>query len=152
LKVCAYIYIMKRAIPILLTILLLGTHSAIPAALCGSTPVETGGTASKHCKMSQTTLLSPMSCCRPVDRGQRLTSAKKFPGCCHISLPLPNQPRPALPGSSSDEFRSHIQLQASDLDVASVPLQTSLCSAGVSAIAFHLDRSDSYLQSSSFRI
>jgi hypothetical protein len=146
------LYMMKQTISILLTIILLGTHSGIAAALCRSAPEQADGSASKHCKMSQTTLPAPMSCCRPVDRGQRLTSAKKSPGCCHISLPLPNQSRPALPGSSSAEVRSHLQLQAAELDVVSLPFQTSVCSSSVSAIAFRLDRSDTYVQSSSLRI
>ena len=143
---------MKQTLSITLTILLFSAHSGVPAALCASAPVQTDGSASKHCKMSQTILPSPMSCCRPVDRGQRLTSVKKLPGCCHISPPLRNPSRPALPGSSSDEFRSQIQLQASELDLVSVPFQRSLSSSRVSAIAFRLDRSDTYLQSSSLRI
>ena len=143
---------MKQTLAILLTIFVLSAHNLAPAGLCASTPVKTDSSASKHCKISQTTLPSPMSCCRLVDRGQRLTSVRNSPGCCHISLPLPNPSRPALPGSSSDELRSHIQLQASELDLVSVPFQRSPWSSSVSAIAFRLDRSDTYLQSSSLRI
>jgi hypothetical protein len=143
---------MKRTLAILLTILVLSAHSLVPAALCASAPVKTYGAASKQCKMSQTTQPLPMSCCRLADRGQRLTPVKKSPGCCHLSLPSPNPSRPALPGTSSDEFRSHIQLQASELDLVPVPFQRSLFSLSVSAIAFRLDRSDTYLQSSCLRI
>lgn len=143
---------MKRTVAILLSILVLSAHSLVPTALCASAPAQTDGSASKHCKMSQTTRPLPMSCCRLVDRGQRVTPDKKSPGCCHLSLPTPNPSRPALPGTSSDEFRSHIQLQASELDLVPVPFQRSLFSSSVSAIAFRLDRSDTYLQSSSLRI
>lgn len=143
---------MKQIFALLLTILLLTAHGLVPAALCASAPVQTDGSASKHCKMSQTTTPAPMSCCRPVDRSQRLTFVKKSPGCCHISLPTPNPSRPALPGTSSDEFRSYTQLQASELDLVPVPFQRSLFSSSVSAISFRLDRSDTYLQSSSLRI
>ena len=146
------LYMMKQTISILLTIILLGTHSGISAALCGSASEQAVGFASKHCKMSQATLPSPMSCCGPVNQSQRLTASKKSPGCCHVSFPLPNESRPALPGSSSDEVRSHLQLQAAELDVVSLPFQTSVCSSSVSAIAFRCDRSDTYLQSSSLRI
>ena len=143
---------MKPTLAVLLTILLLSAHSLVPAALCASAPVQTDDSASKHCKMSRPTSPSPMSCCRPVDRGQRLTSIKKSPGCCHISLPLPNPSRPALPGNLSDEFRTNIELQTSELDLGSVPFQRSLFSSSLPAIAFRLDRSDTYLQSSSLRI
>jgi hypothetical protein len=141
---------MLKPIPILLTVLLLNAQGAIPALLCGNAPEETF--ASKRCTMSQATMPSPMSCCGPVNRIQRVMSVKKSPGCCHISLPLPNQSRPALPGSSSNKFKSHIQLQASELEVVSVPLQKFLCTSNLSAIAFRGDRSDTYLQSSSLRI
>lgn len=142
---------MKPTLAILLTTFLLSAHGLVPAALCSSTPVQIDGSASKHCKMSQA-LPSPMSCCRPVDRGQRLTSVKESPGCCHLSVPLPNQSRPALPGSPSDEFKTQVQLQASELDLVSVPAQRSCFASSVPAIAFRLDRSDTYLQSSSLRI
>jgi hypothetical protein len=144
--------VMRPTLAILLTILLLSAHSGLAVALCAGPPAKTEGPASKHCKVSQTTVPSPMSCCRPVDRGQRLTSVKKSPGCCHISLPLPNPSRPALLGNLSDEFRTQIQLQTSELDSGSVPFQRSLFSSSLSAIAFCLDRSDTYLQSSSLRI
>jgi hypothetical protein len=141
---------MVKLIPILLTVVLLNAQGAIPALLCSSAREETF--ASKRCTMSQATMPSPMSCCGPVNRIQRITSVKKSPGCCHISLPLPNQSRPALPGSSSDAFRSHIQLQASELELVSVPPQRFLCTSSLLAIAFRGDRSDTYLQSSSLRI
>jgi len=144
--------IMKRTLVVLLAILVLSADSLVPATLCASAPVQTDGSASKHCKMSQTTAPLPMSCCRLVDRDQRSTPVKKSPGCCHLSLPTPNPSRPALPGTSFVEFRSHIQLQASELDLVSVPFQRSFFSSSVSAIAFRLDRSDTYLQSSSLRI
>ena len=143
---------MKRAVTILLTIVVLSGHGLVPAALCASAPLQTGGSASKHCKMSQATRPLPTSCCRLVNRGLRLTPEKKSPRCCHISLPTRNPSRPALPGISPDEFRSHIQLQASALDLVPVPFQRSLFSSSGSAIAFRLDRSDTYLQSSSLRI
>jgi hypothetical protein len=145
-------YEMKQTITILLTLFLLGANSAIPAALCGSVSERSVAAASKHCKMSQATAPSPMSCCRPASQSQSQTVSKASPACCHVSLPLPNHSRPALPGSSSHELRSQIQLQAFELVLCSLPFQTLLSSSGVPAISFRLDRSDTYLQSSSLRI
>ena len=145
-------YMMKRAIPILLTILLLGTYSAIPAVLCGSVSEQASSVAPKHCKTSVGRPPAAMSCCRTGNQSQRLTSRMELPGCCHFSLPSSNQSRPALLGSLSGEVRSHIQLQASERDLVAVHLQTSLCSSNVLAIAFRCDRSDTYLRSSSLRI
>ena len=137
---------MLKLIPILLTVLLLNAQGVIPALLCGNAPEETF--ASKRCTMSQATMPSPMSCCGTVNRIQRVVSVKKSPGCCHISLPLPNPSR----GLVSHEFKSHNQLQASELELVSVPLQRFVCTSSLSAIAFRGDRSDTYLQSSSLRI
>lgn len=69
-----------------------------------------------------------------------------------MSSSLPSQSNTTLPGTSSEEFKSHIQLQASDLDLVSLSPQTPVRSSVLSTIAFRPDRSDTYRQSSALRI
>jgi hypothetical protein len=70
-----------------------------------------------------------------------------------MSAPVPDQPRPALPGNSSEEFRLQTQAQLLDSsEPVSASALASLLEWVSSTIRFYPDRSDTYLLASTFRI
>ena len=146
----------RRITSILLFAVLAGGNAATAASLCTrSSSQEVGRAPQLHCRMARTTTDTPMSCCQhaAVPHFEQ-TSSKEASGCCQMSAPLPDQPRPALPGNSSEEFKVRTQAQLLDSsEPVSLSALTPLPPAWVSStIAFYLDRSDTYLLASAFRI
>jgi hypothetical protein len=141
---------LRRITSILLFVVLTGGN----AATAGSSSQKASRSPQHHCKMARTTTAPLVSCCQhaPVPRSEE-TNGKEAWGCCQMSAPMPDQPRPALPGNSSEEFR--IQTQAQLLDSSepvSASALTSLLEWVSSTIRFYPDRSDTYLLASTFRI
>jgi hypothetical protein len=147
------LYMSKRTIPILLTILLLGANGAGAAAGCGDASGKNPDTAVSDCKMNQPSMPSKMmSCCRPSPVSLREDN-QGASGCCQMSAPRPDQPRPALPGNSSEKFRQGTRAQLLDSSEPVSPLALTLLVPGwVSSATFCPDRSDTYLLESTFRI
>ncbi len=99
---------------IFLFVVLAGTNAAPAATLCaGSSDQKDGHLPQNHCKIARTTA-TPMSCRQqtPVLHPEQTSMGAR--GCCQMSAPLPDQPRPALPGNSREEFRLQIQSQLFD--------------------------------------
>ncbi|MBM3801111.1 MAG: hypothetical protein FJW26_02240 [Acidimicrobiia bacterium] len=143
---------MKRAVPVLLILLMLGTNSGVPMALCGGSSRQAAQVASTHCKMSEAALPS-MSCCRAGARNQGFAARKELANCCHVSNPLPVRSQPAVPAaSSSEDLRIQARGLVAVVAVAIHPLLTASSPPDTSAIVFRSDRSDTYLQSSCLRI
>ena len=146
---------LRRITSIILFVVLAGGNAAAAASLCGSSSSQKVGRSHQHpCKMARTTTGTPMSCCQhaPVSDSER--TSKKALGCCQISAPPQGQPRPALPSNASEEFRFQTQTQLLNLsEPVSLSTLPPLPPGWMSStIAFCLDRSDTYLLASTFRI
>jgi hypothetical protein len=99
--------------------------------------------------MAHTTTATPMSRCQYAEQ-----TSKGAADGCQMSAPLPDQPRPALPGKSSEEFRLQTQTQLLESSEPVSPSAPTLLLPGwvSSTDAFCQDRSDTYLLASTFRI
>ena len=142
----------KRVIPILLMLILMGTNAGITAALCARAPKLSSSSAPKDCKMGLANMPTPMSCCQHGSSSQSPIDTNKLSGCCQFSSSLPGQSNTTLPGTTSEEFKSHTQLQASDSDMFSLRSPSPVHFSSASRLIFRLVRSDAYLQSSPLRI
>ena len=152
-SVCLRELMLKRINSILLFVVLAGGNAVTAASLCADSSNQKVG-RSPHCKMARTTTATPMGCCQNVPVPHSEHTSKEAAGCCEMSAPLPNRPRPALPGNASEEFRFQTQAQLLDSsEPVSLSALTPLPLGWVSStIAFCLDRSDTYLLASTFRI
>ena len=140
---------------IVLFVVLVGGNAATAGWFCApALDHKSGRSVATHCKKAPTKTTTPMSCCRhvPVTNPEEITKASA--DCCQMSAPLPDQPRPALPGNASEEFRFQTQAQLlNSSEPVSLSALTSLPPGWVaSTIAFCPDRSDTYLLTSTFRI
>jgi hypothetical protein len=145
---------LRRTTLIFLFIVLAGSNAATPATLCAPSEEEAGGSPQNHCKMARMKTPTPMNCCRHAPVSFREQDNKGASGCCQMSAPLPNQPRPALPGNSSQEFRQETRAQLLDSSEPISPSALTLLLPGwvSSTLTFCPDRSDTYLLASTFRI
>lgn len=146
---------LRRITSIILFVLLAGGNAAVAASLCGnSSSQKVGGPPRHHCNMASTTVGTRMSCCQPAPASDSERTIRKTLDCCQISAPSPDQPRPALPGNASEEFRFQTRAQLLDSsEPVSLSFRTPIPPGWVSSTtAFCLDRSETYLLASTFRI
>lgn len=145
----------RRMTSILLFVLMASGHAATIATVCAASLVQkVDGSPQPHCKIAGTATGTYISCCQQVPVPHSEQTSKKASGCCQMSAPLPGQPRPALPGNPSEEFKLQTQAQLLESsEPVSVSVLTPLPPGWVYwAIAFCRDRSDTYLLASTFRI
>jgi hypothetical protein len=145
---------LRRTTLIFLFIVLAGSNAATPATLCAPSQEEAGGSPQNHCKMARTKAPTPMDCCQHAAVTHSEHIRKGASGCCQMSAPLQDQPRPALPGNSSQEFRQETRAQLLDSSEPISPSAQTLLLPGwlSSTLTFCPDRSDTYLLASTFRI
>lgn len=145
---------LRRITSIFLFVVLAGGNAGTAASLCaGSSSQKVDRSPQHHCKMGRTMTAAPMSCCQHAPSPHSDQTRLKDSGCCQMPAPVPDQPRPALTGNSSEEFRLQIQLQLLD---SSEPVSPSALASLLGwvpwTISFCPDRSDTYLLASTFRI
>ena len=144
---------MSRTITsILLFVALVSVNSATAVMSCApSLNHKDRSDARVHCKKGPAKTATSMSCCRHVPRTHSEEITKRSPDCCQMSAPLPDESRSTPPANSSEAFRLQTHSQLLD---SSVPLPSSTLAfvPSSSTIAFCLDRSETYLLASTFRI
>ena len=140
---------------IVLFVVLVGGNAATAGWFCApALDHKSGRSVATHCKKAPTKTTTPMSCCRhvPVTNPEEITKASA--DCCQMSAPLPEQPRPALPGNGFRGVQVSNSGSTVELIRAGFAISVDVLPPGwvASTIAFCPDRSDTYLLTSTFRI
>jgi len=122
-----------------------------------SAPLWAGSSRSTHhhCEMARTPTGTLVSCCQHAPVPDSEQTGKMGLACCQISAPWPDdQTRATVPGNASEELRlqTHAQLLKSSEPVSPSALAPLAPGWVSSTTGFRLDRSDTYLLASAFRI
>jgi hypothetical protein len=136
---------------ILLFVLLAGGNTTAMVVYGEACQGNADGTSQKDCRMPKTVGI-PIGCC-PHKTAPLPGYLSQNYGCCQMSAPGPDEPRPALPAASEGaRLRADFQLlDSSEPDSPSTPTPLLYAWAGLS-LAFCPDCSDTYLFASTFRI
>jgi hypothetical protein len=145
-------YMSRTITSILLFVALVSVNGATAVMSCApSLNHKDRFVAPVHCKKGPAKTATSMSCCRHVPRTHSEEIAKRSPDCCQMSAPLPDESRSTPPANSSEAFRLQAHSQLLDSS-APLPSSTLAFVPSSSTIAFCLDRSETYLLASTFRI